>query len=71
MPVKRRNLLAHARRHGLLLEEGAKHGKIINPETGVVYMYPRGTKASELSDAYLRGYCRAFGFEIEVVRAEL
>lgn len=71
MPVDRRALLAHAQRHGLVLEEGAKHGKIRDPSSGVVYMYPRGSSVRELSDAYLRGYCRAFGFDVDRVREAL
>lgn len=71
MPVDRKDLLGHAQRHGLVLEEGSKHGKIVDPESGRVYTYPRGSKARQLPDTYLRGYCRAFGFDIEQVRKEL
>ena len=71
MPVDRRDLLRHAQRNGLVLQEGSKHGKIVDPETGVAYTYPRGSKARELPDVYLRGYCRAFGFDVDKVRSEL
>jgi hypothetical protein len=71
MPVLRKDLLRHASRKGLLLEEGGKHGKIVHPETGTVFPYPRGSNAKELPDSYLRGYCRAFGFDIDKVREEL
>ena len=36
MPVDRKDLLGHAQRHGLVLEEGSKHGKIVDPESGRV-----------------------------------
>ena len=71
MPVERRALLAHALRHGPIVEDGAKHGKIRDPASGVVFPYPRGSSSRELGDAYLRGYCRAFGFDIHRVREEL
>lgn len=45
MPVDRKDPLGHAQRHGLVLEEGSKHGKIVDPESGRVYTYPRGSKA--------------------------
>ncbi len=69
MPTTRRRIVGHAGRYGIALEEGGNHSKLMRD--GICYPIPRGSGGLEIPDCYLRGYCRAFGFDLAKVKEEL
>lgn len=70
MPVQRRRLLAWAESNGFTVKEGGEHHKIC---LAGYRPYPigRGKAYAELSDFWLKAFCRNFELNYDTVQDEV
>lgn len=72
MPAKFAAIKRAAKRFGARVDKpkSGSHWKVTSP-SGVVYPIPAHGKNPEIGDEYIRGLCRAMGWDLDEFKGEL